>query len=97
MSLQFDYPSSCFLTSKWDWTGTGSANRWSEPQQVYRLRQPFFPEDENTPFDYDYTVVETKNKIRGKGKSLSLRFESEPGKDFQLLGWSIRYTAEQTP
>lgn len=95
--LGFDFPSSCILTSKWDWTDSGSANRWSQPQQVYRFRRNFIPGAPGSQFDYDFLVIETKNKIRGKGKSVSLRFESESGKDFQLLGWSIRFTAEQTP
>jgi hypothetical protein len=96
-SLAFNYPSSCFLQGRWDWTGSGSAHRWSEAQQVYRFRREFFPAGPNQPFDYDFDVVETKNKVRGKGKSLSLRFSSQEGKDFQLLGWAVRYTAEQTP
>lgn len=95
--VAFDYPSSCFLQAQWNWTGTGSANRWSSKEQVYRFLRPYFPDAPGNPFDYDFLVIETKNKVRGKGKSLSLRFESEPKKDFQLLGWAINYTAEGTP
>lgn len=92
--LQLRNPSSCFLQGQWDWTGTGSANRWSGKQQVYRFRRAYIPTGGADPFDYDFEVIETKNKVRGKGKALSLRFESEEGKDFQLLGWAIQYTAE---
>jgi hypothetical protein len=91
----FDYPSSCRMYGKWDWTSTNTANKWSDPQQVYRFLRNFTPAVGS--FDYSYDVIETKNKVRGKGKALSLRFESEEGKDFQLLGWAINYTAGATP
>lgn len=88
----FDFPSSCQMFAKWDWTNTATANRWSDSQQVYRFLRNFVPAI--GPFDYSFDVIETKNKVRGKGKSVALRFESEEGKDFQLLGWAINYTAE---
>lgn len=91
--IEFDYPSGCILTSKWEWTDTGTANRWSDPQQVYRFRAPFIAGASLDPFDYDYTVVSTRSKVRGKGKAVNFRFESEEGKDFQLLGWAVEYTA----
>lgn len=91
--ITFDYPSSCLMTAKWEWTNTGTANRWSTPQQVYRLRVPFISGGDLQPFDYDYSVITTRNKVRGKGKAVVLRFESEDGKDFQLLGWSVEYSA----
>lgn len=91
-SIEFDFPSGCIMTTKWEWTSTGTANRWSEPQQVYRFRAPFIPGGNLDPFDYDYEVITTRNKVRGKGKAISFRFESEDGKDFQLLGWSVDYS-----
>ena len=89
--LYFDYPSSCILTTKWNWTDSGAANKWSQPQQVYRFTRNYTPQF--GPFDYSYDVIETKNKVRGRGKSLRMRFESESGKDFQLLGWAVNYTS----
>lgn len=91
--VEFDYPSGCILTSKWEWTTTGTANRWSDPQQVYRFRAPFIAGASLDPFDYDYGVISTRSKVRGKGKAVNFRFESEEGKDFQLLGWAVEYTA----
>lgn len=43
--------------------------------QVYRFRD-------------GYLVAVSKNKIRGRGKALQLRFTSEEGKEFNLLGWA---------
>jgi len=43
-------------------------------------------------FDSGFPVTITKNKVRGNGKALRLRFESESGKDFDLLGWAINFS-----
>ena len=94
-SIVFDYPSSCYMQTKWNWAESGHANRWTEPQQVYRFKRPFVPS--LGPFNYDFVVIETKNKVRGKGKAVSIRFMSEPGKDFRLLGWAINFTAGAAP
>ncbi len=43
-------------------------------------------------FDSGFPVTITKNKVRGNGKALRLRFESETGKDFDLLGWAVNFS-----
>ena len=50
------------------------------------------PEDGG--FDYGHYVITTKSKIRGTGRAVRLRFESEPGKDMHILGWSIEMLQE---
>lgn len=45
-----------------------------------------------TDFDSGFPITITKNKVRGSGKALRLRFESETGKDFDLLGWAINFS-----
>lgn len=87
-------PSSCKLTAKWEWSDSTNSGRQHGPFQVYRFRRNYIPSGVGDNFDYGFEVVQTSTKIRGKGKSLRLRFESEQGKDFHLLGWSIPYTAE---
>ena len=81
--------SSCQMQAKWDWTDNADANKWSTQQQVYRLRRMFIPTDVSTPFNYGYTVVTTKNKVRGHGKAMQLRFDTETDKDLVMLGWDI--------
>ena len=51
----------------------------------------YIPES-GTDFDSGFPVTLSKNKVRGVGKALRLRFESEEGKDFDLLGWAIVFT-----
>ncbi len=86
-------PSSCLISSQWEWTNHANAGRWSNPFQAYRLQRHYFPSAVTDNFDNGFEVVVTKNKLRGRGRTLSLLIESEEGLDMQLLGWSM-LTAE---
>jgi hypothetical protein len=80
-----DYPSSCILTVKWDLSVDSS--RWSTPSQLYRMvNYPTVNIDDLT-FSYPYDTIVARTKIRGKGRVLRMRFESETGKDLNLIGW----------
>ena len=79
--------SSCLVQSQWEWTNSAAAGRWGTQFQAYRLPRYFGPTDATDPFDYGFTVVTTKSKLRGKGRALSLLFETEAGKDLHLYGW----------
>jgi len=79
-------PSSCKLSVYWDFKDTPSTTA----QQIYRLKSlPIVDPNDLTTFDYPTTVVTTRNKVRGRGRSMRLKFESETGKDFNLLGWEV--------
>ena len=83
---------SCKMTGKWDYSTSSSNGKHTEGREIYRLnslRMDNVGDDETL---YEFEVIETKNKIRGHGKSLVLRFESEPGKDFEILGWAMDVT-----
>lgn len=84
------------ITAKWEWTTSSSAGRWSNPQQGIKPKRVHGPDNADTPSNDGHGVLFSKLKIRGQGKSLVIRFESESGKDFQLLGWSIPFTADTT-
>jgi len=79
-------PSSCKITAYWDFKSAGS----SAAQQVYRLKPaPVVDAGDLTDFDYPESVVTSRIKVRGRGRSIRLKYESEQGKDFILLGWSM--------
>ena len=84
----------CLATAKWGWTIDDSTNRWSNPQQAIKPTRYRIPTDVDDPNNDGFGVKHSKLKIRGHGQSLSLRFESQAGKDFQILGWSVPFTAE---
>lgn len=81
--------SSCLVQARWEWTESDDAGRWGQEFQAYRHRQMYFTEEDSATVSYGYSVITTRNKIRGKGRALSFRFRTEPLKDCQLLGWSI--------
>lgn len=87
----WDHPSSCFMQSKWDWSDHSNSGKFTSPTQVYRFRKAYVPSS-GLDFDNGFAVVVTKNKIRGTGKALRLKFTSEEGKDFDILGWAILFS-----
>lgn len=80
-----DYPSGCILTVKWDLSVDSS--RWSSPSQIYRMMNYPLVNPSNLTFTYPYDTIVCRTKVRGKGRVLRMRFESEQGKDFYLIGW----------
>lgn len=82
-----DYPSGCLLTTKWDLSGDNS--RWSNPSEVYRIVNYPTADPDDLTFTYPYDTIVARTKIRGKGRVMRMRFESESGKDFYLIGWEV--------
>ncbi len=76
-------PSSCLVSHIWDFKKAASST-----QQGYRLKNmPVVDESALDTFDYPTTVISTRLRLRGRGKSVRVKFTSEEGKDFHLLGW----------
>ena len=82
------------VTAKWEWTTSASAGRWSNPQQGIKPRRVFSPLDADDPLNDGQEVLFSKLKVRGQGRALSVRYESQDGKDFNIFGWSIPFTGE---
>jgi len=79
-------PSSMLVSSFWDFKTSSS----STAQQAYRLKSmPVVDSGNLLNFDYPETVITTRMKLRGRGRSMRIKFESEQGKDFILLGYSV--------
>ncbi len=78
--------SSLLVSSYWDFRKQTS----STAQQAYRLKyMPIVDAGELGSWNYPENIVTTRLKMRGHGRSMRLRFESEQGKDFVLLGFGI--------
>lgn len=89
----YDLPSSCLMTVKFDNDLSGVGGRWTSPRQMYRLnRRGWIPTTLPSSFDTGVDIISVKEKIRGTGNSVKFRFEAEDGKDMQLLGYSVEYT-----
>jgi len=85
-------PSGCYMQAKWDYADHSNSSKWGRSQQCYRILQGYDKTPDSLDFDNGFPVTMTRNKVRGKGRSLHLRFEAEDGKDFDLYGWSLRYS-----
>lgn len=81
--------SSCMVQSQWAWTNSPASNKWGRTWQAYRFRRHFFPDSIGNPFDDGNSVVETKSRLRGSGKVLSLYITTEPKKNLHIYGWSM--------
>ena len=93
--LDASRPSSCLVQSKWGWSNSSTSGKWGTQFQAYKLNRNYIPTGVSDDFDYGFEVISTKNKLRGVGKALSLRIDSEEGKDMYLLGWGIDYTGRR--
>lgn len=81
--------SSCIVQVQWDWANSANSGKWGREFQAYRFRRHYMPANELDTFDNGYATVQSRNKLRGQGKVLSLLFKSEPDKHMHLLGWSM--------
>lgn len=85
--------SGCLVSYGWDWATSPYSNQF----QAYKLLRNYTPAGAGSPFNYGVDVITTRHRIRGRGTSLGLRFQSEPQKDFKLLGYGMLYTTRGRP
>ena len=79
-------PSGLLVSSYWDFSTFAS----SVAQQAYRYKQTLVVNPADlTEFGYPDTVITSRLKLRGRGRSVRLRFDSEQGKDFVLIGYGV--------
>lgn len=76
--LEQETNASCYMQGVFEWTTSSASNRWSNPQQIYNSSLT----NRSTNF--------RRLKVRGKGRSIQLKFYSEDGKPFTIIGWSIK-------
>jgi len=87
--------SSCLVTPYWDFANHANSGKIGSQFQAYRYKRNYIPTGIGDTFDYGQSVLTTKSKLRGKGAALSLRIESEAGKDMHILGWGMPFLAGQ--
>ena len=89
--LSLDKDNSCLIRAHWGWTEDEDSAKWSPQRQAYRINRLLLLSEEVDKYVYPYTVVQTKNKIRGRGTSMALEMTSEPKKGMHVLGTTISY------
>lgn len=82
-------PSSCMIQTRWDFSDSSASGKWGTPFQAYRLKRNYMPSNTSDEFDYGYTMVSTKNRLRGSGRAFSMKIYTEAGKECHLYGWAM--------
>jgi hypothetical protein len=95
--MDYANPSGCYASARWDFSSDGSSGAWGPKKQLYKLNKLYIPEDSGDSFTYGYDVVVASDGLEGQGKALSLYFESETGKDCQILGWAVQASINKRP
>lgn len=90
-------PSSCLVQAQWNWANSNIQGKWGQQFQAYRYLRPYIPSGLGDTYDTGDSLIVTKNKFRGSGKAISIKLQSEAGKDMKLLGWAILVTGDGTP
>ena len=88
-------PSSCMVQAQWQWTNSASSGRWGTEFQAYRIPRMYVNDNVNDPYDYGFSVISSKNKLRGKGNALSVKFSTEPAKNLHIYGWGLEVLVDQ--
>jgi hypothetical protein len=88
-------PSSCTLQTRWDWTDSAGAGKWSPGEQVYRHKRMFQPTVPSGTYDDSYPIVVTKSKVRGRGRAVQFKFTADVAADMQLVGWAVPFLGNQ--
>jgi len=87
--LDFSNKSGCLIQTQWDFADSTASGKFGTPFQAYRLPRLFTPTIAASTLDLGFSVISTKNKLRGSGRSFSMRLNTEAGKDCHVYGWGI--------
>lgn len=82
-------PSSCLVSARWSWADNLNSGKWSPEREAYRYNKTYVPVDSSDIFELGYSVISTKNKLRGSGESVNLRFNSQPLNNMHIYGWAF--------
>lgn len=74
------YPSGCKINLRWDWSKSDKSNRWDSEVNGYIL-----------PRDAQYLDnIVSRLRMRGRGSAVQICVKSVDGKDFRVLGMSLK-------
>jgi hypothetical protein len=92
-NFTLEYESACDMISKWEFSDHVDSGKESEPKNFYRLSKQVAV-DTAGPYDYGHEIITTKDSVRGSGNVVRFRFQSQDGKDFQIVGWGFEMTGQ---
>lgn len=92
--MQVSSTYSALLTAKFDFAIDNASGKWSTPQETFKYSTLRLAKVNGVEDNYQHNVVDTRVRVRGTGRVVVYRYESSPGKDFELIGRVTPFTAE---
>lgn len=83
------HQSSCLFRGQWDFSNSINSNKWGPLREAYRYRRLYLATDVGDTYDTGFSLITSKNKLRGRGKAFSLYLETSPLKDCRIVGWNL--------
>lgn len=82
------------MQARWNWSDDADSGKYTTKREIYPIKHQL---DKGiiSVVPAGNPVVTKEERVRGKGRALSLRLDSEPGKDFNIYGWE--YITETQP
>jgi hypothetical protein len=101
-SYTYDFPSGCLFQARWDFDNTDAFNKFTgilpndgkgKVMQLYKpMQRGFIPDAYPYTFNTGESILSNKFTVRGNGDAVQFVFQTEAGKDLQLLGYSVNFT-----
>lgn len=85
---------SALLTAKFDFAIDNLSGKWSTPQETFKYGTLQLAKANGVEELYPFSVIDTRVIVAGSGKVVVYRYESTPGKDFELIGRVTPFTTE---
>ncbi|MEE8598907.1 MAG: hypothetical protein V3S69_05275 [Dehalococcoidales bacterium] len=85
---------SALLSMTFDWGVGAVSGKISRQQEAFKYSTQYLAKVNNVESSYPFDVIDTRLKVQGTGKVSILRYESQEGKDFELLGHVTPFTTE---
>lgn len=76
--------SSLYMQAVWNYANTGNSGKFSSRQQCYHSNSK-------------YDILYRRLKVRGDGLALQMKFISQSGMPFHIIGWSVAESGNQAP
>lgn len=80
---------SALMSINWDWANDPNSKKQSRAQEAFKYNTARLNNVGGDELAYPFDTVDTKLRVRGSGRALSVRYESTSGKDFVLIGHTI--------
>ena len=80
------------LTAKFDFAIDDLSGKWSTPQETFKYSTLQLAKAGGIEAAYPYSVIDTRVMVSGAGNVVVYRYESAPGKDFELIGRVTPFT-----